>query len=154
MRWTRKSKQDQMYCAVHNVDCPLHGHDGDPWVLDVAPMLHPGAWICPQAVKEIEEFGIGADEKLEENTVEPASIIMDPDDERIIRQAVELEGYDEIVDTIRYNGVEGLSLEMIDGCIYALEEHQRELSDEAERIHTQLIEAWEERTGEEYDEHL
>lgn len=67
MNWERKSNVSEMYCAVHNVDCPLHGHDGDPWVLAVDPHKTPDSWICPEAVQEITVFEDSAQDRKEQN---------------------------------------------------------------------------------------
>lgn len=67
MEWKRKSEVSEMYCAVHNVDCPLHGHSDDPWVLALDPTKIPDSWICPQAVREIGGFSNDVDEYEERN---------------------------------------------------------------------------------------
>lgn len=67
MKWKRKSEVTEMYCAVHNVDCPLHGHPGDPWVLSVSPNSIPEPWVCPQAVTEIAEYAEQAEERSDTN---------------------------------------------------------------------------------------
>jgi hypothetical protein len=56
-----------MYCAVHNVDCSLHRHPEDPWVLALDPTKIPDAWICPKSVQEIAVFGEQADLRVERN---------------------------------------------------------------------------------------
>lgn len=70
MEWKRKSEVSEMYCAVHNADCPLHGHSGDPWVLALDPTKVPDAWMCPGAVQEIGHFADQADEYSERNHYE------------------------------------------------------------------------------------
>lgn len=154
MRWGRKSEAGEMYCAVHNADCDLHSHSGDPWVLIINPGKIPTSWMCPEAVKEIENFGVDAEEKMEENDTEPVGLVMDDSDEDIIREAIELGEYssasDDIHTKIHRRGVESLTAPEIDFCITRLEEHQDELPDKAERIASQLIDAWEESVGTEY----
>lgn len=67
MQWKRKSEVSEMYCAVHNVDCPLQGYHGDPWVLALNPSKIPDSWICPQVVQEVGSFEGEADEYTERN---------------------------------------------------------------------------------------
>lgn len=150
MEWRRKSDVDEMYCAVHNADCELQSHSGDPMVLCVNPSKIPSAWICPQAVIEMEYHLDEAHNYRDENDREPSGVQMSTEDEETVYEALALQGYNDIADAVGWNGVESLPLEEIDACIYALEEQQDELPDEAERIHSQLIEAWEEGASEDY----
>jgi hypothetical protein len=138
---------DEMYCAVHNADCPLHGHNGDPWVLHVNPGSIPSGWMCPQAVKEIENFGIDAESKIEENDIEVAGLNLKEYHERIVHRAVQLEDYDKINECISRGGAEAMSVPMIDGARHAVETHQEQLSeeydlDEVEKAHSILEDFW------------
>jgi hypothetical protein len=63
MRWGRKSEASEFYCAIHNVDCPYHGADGDAWVIITNPGYIPTAWICPHSVLELSEFYGRAEEE-------------------------------------------------------------------------------------------
>lgn len=143
MHWTQKSKQQQPYCAAHNYQCPLRSHLGDPMVLDVSPHLTPGAWICPQAVKEIADFANEADEMIEQNS-SAAGLMLTDTKESILIKTLGLEDLHEIATKIREEGAEALTYEEIDACIYALEEHQHETNSEfAEELHEQLVGYWE-----------
>lgn len=148
MRWTRKSETTEMYCAVHNYQCELQGHSGDPWVLDVSPNLHPGAWICPQAVNEIAQFEIEAEEKIDENEHSPAGLELTSDERTILLDALDDDEYDDIHQKVQVHGAEELTLEEIDGCTYALEEHQDELPDESEQLFVKLADFWEAKCNE------
>lgn len=64
MRWGRKNEASEMYCAVHNVDCPYHGADRDSWVIIPNPGYIPTSWICPHAVLELSEFYGRAEEEV------------------------------------------------------------------------------------------
>lgn len=56
MRWIRKEDAGEMYCAVHNADCPYHRAPPDQMVLEVSPHSVPSPWMCPDAVDEIAQF--------------------------------------------------------------------------------------------------
>lgn len=143
MRWTRKSEQSQMYCGVHNYQCPLHGHSGDPWVLDVAPHLIPGEWICPQAVIEIAQFEQEAEDYKDQNSRNPEGVEFIEEDEEIIYGALRLEGADskranELADIVGAEGARGLSIGELNFAARCIERHQDEFGEHGERVFEEI----------------
>lgn len=108
-------------------------------VLDAAPNLVPGAWICPQAVIEIAEFADDADVKVVENSPDAAGVIIPSDDEEVIAEALRLSGAREDADRVRMEGVESLSREQLGYAVEMIEEHQDDLGSDAERVHERLV---------------
>lgn len=158
MRWIRKSDTSEMYCAVHNYQCDLHGHNDDPMVLDVAPHLHPGAWICPEAVNEIAQFEHEAEEKMDENEHSSAGLELIEEDEEKLCELIELSEFsstrDKVHGIIQERGAEALTLSQIDVCTHALDEvtHDENINDElrgkADELYVVLAEHWEEKVNE------
>lgn len=154
MEWRRKSEVDEMYCAVHNADCELHGYSGDPMVLCVNPGMVPSAWVCPQALFEMEHHLDEAERYKDENAIEPAGLELDGAEEELLSRTLKRAEYGEIRETLRHDGPSGLSLEQIDGCIYALQERGSEDKFDAERaedLEVKLIEFWEGETEESHE---
>ena len=110
-----------MYCAVHNVDCPIHDHSGDPWVLCVNPNRIPTSWICPEAILELSEFANEAEDKLEQNNGVGAGLTLTHHERDMLDRCLRDEGWDEIRNTLN-RGEEFLTLEQLDGAQYALGE--------------------------------
>lgn len=156
MEWRKKSRTDEHYCNVHNVDCPLHDHSGDPMVLVVNPMKVPTSWMCPQAVIEMEHHLDDAHRYRDENDTEAAGFFKEGSDE-LIHRAAKIASEDEIADVVSHEGVETLSLAQIDGAMYCLEEAQDELPDEiqqdVEHLHQALVQFWEDEADEDYARH-
>lgn len=144
MEWRRKSELDEPYCAVHNVDCPLHGHTGDPWVLHINPMRVPTGWVCPEAVIEISEYLTQAEEYKDKNT--PSAAGMVTDHEYVIIDAFDKQGWPDEADQVRMSGAESLTLEQIDGAIHCIEQQQHSLPDIAESVVENIIEFHNEHT--------
>lgn len=141
MRWTRKSETGEMYCSVHNADCPLQGAPGDPMVLEVSPNLIPSSWVCPQAVNEIAQFESEAETYLEHNEPDGVGVVIPSNEEEIVADALRMSGHDDMADTVRLDGVESLDHQGLDHACAALEDNQDDLPVEAEHIFEKLMEA-------------
>lgn len=143
MEWRKQSDIDEPYCAVHNVDCPLHSHSGDPWVLNINPMRVPSAWICPQAVIEVSEHADQARRRLDENEPSALGVTLPYDQELAVQEAFKKQGWHNEADIVEMSGVESLTAEQVDGAIHCLEQ-----IDGPDEIVTTLIEAWEDYVNE------
>lgn len=140
MQWTRKSQTGEMYCSVHNVDCPLHSHPGDPMVLEVSPGMVPSSWVCPQAVDEIAQWEEEAETHMDSNDVSGAGVVFPSAQEEIIAEALRMDGFDDDADIVRADGAEALDHRALDRATTAIEAHQDDLPREAETIHQALME--------------
>ena len=141
MHWTLKSQQRQHYCAVHNADCSLHSHPGDPTVLDVSPMLVPGAWICPEAVIEIASMEDEAHEYIERNDpTSPEGFVTRSFLEEIAFEAAQFADDHHLMDKINHSGIESCSHDELGALTRYIEEYQDDLPKEAEELHSQILE--------------
>lgn len=148
MYWDDKSKMDEMYCAVHNVDCPLHDHSGDPTVLRINPGRFPSSWMCPQAVLELEEQFSEAETYLEQNQDDPAGFHFSEDwMENLAHDALAERGED-WAETLRrkmdVQGVESFTLEELDGLQYVLDEDENGEPEQVEQAQQEVKQYWEE----------
>ena len=141
MEWRRQSNVGEMYCAVHNVDCPIHDHSGDPWVLCVNPNRIPTSWMCPQAILEISRFADEAESKMEDNEGSPAGLTLTHHERQILDRCLRDEGWDEIRSALN-RGEEFRTLVQIDGAQYALDQWEED-GEEVDALQTKLIEHWE-----------
>lgn len=149
MIWRHTSDVGERYCSVHGADCQLREHDGDPMVLCVKPDAVPSSWICPQAVIEIAEFVNEARDYREQNEDYGLSLSVSNKDEEIIEEALRQRDMERLADKVRIHGLEGFSLDEIDGVIAALEDADMpdEIQDDVDGILDDLITEWEEEVG-------